>query len=87
MDLKATQTIMKDNEVKTATTTVMQENEFENRCTQLQCTYYIKGGCKPCENCSAGPYQIKKGCAACHHCVHTEGALRFTPGGSNETEN
>lgn len=49
------------------------------RCTQVQCSYYLQGGCKSCqdETCLAEPYIINTSCSRCLSCENVPGALRW----------
>lgn len=47
------------------------------RCTQVQCSYYLQGGCKNCFKCRAEPYVINTSCRVCCNCESVPGELRF----------
>lgn len=60
--------------MKTESKTIKTE---DRRCTQIQCGYYLQGGCKDCEECKAKPYIINPKCRRCIRCEGVAGELRW----------
>lgn len=53
------------------------ENVTHKRCGQTQCEFYLRGGCRPCDDCGAHPYEINKSCDRCYNCENVPDALRW----------
>ena len=53
------------------------QNATHHRCSQTQCAFYLRGGCKACEDCNAEPYELQNDCARCYACEHIPDALRW----------
>jgi hypothetical protein len=53
------------------------EDEEFRRCQQLQCGFFTQGGCKPCADCKAGPFNIRKSCERCCACEEVPDSLRW----------
>lgn len=47
------------------------------RCTQIQCGYYLQGGCKFCENCKSESYILDTTCSRCLRCEGVANELRW----------
>lgn len=56
----------------------MSESENNSRrCTQEQCEFYLRGGCKACKDCKSESLIINTHCAKCLACENVPGALRW----------
>jgi hypothetical protein len=53
------------------------ETETQRRCTQVQCEFYVNGGCKPCEECNAPGFVLNKDCERCFKCENIPNNLRW----------
>ena len=53
------------------------EDKTHRRCQQIQCSFYVQGGCKPCEKCSSDPFILNKDCETCYDCENVPGELRW----------
>lgn len=54
------------------------------RCQQLNCGYFVNGGCKKCDECNAKPFHINTSCNSCLCCENVQDSLRW---GDNEQFN
>lgn len=54
-----------------------EENKDFRRCTQTNCAFYQKGGCKSCETCGAKSFELDKTCKRCFACENEPNALRW----------
>jgi hypothetical protein len=55
---------------------LFEDAEFR-RCQQTQCAFFRIGGCKPCAECAAAPFNIRKSCQRCDSCENCENSLRW----------
>jgi hypothetical protein len=53
------------------------ENGVFRRCQQINCGFFQAGGCQPCADCKAAPFNIRKSCMRCDSCEHVQDALRW----------
>jgi hypothetical protein len=53
------------------------ENNEYRRCSQVQCSYYLDGGCKPCAECKAETFILNKTCTRCTSCETIPNNLRW----------
>ncbi len=65
--MKTKKTINKKKEIKTN----------DRRCTQIQCSFYLRGGCRECDECKADSYIINTDCQKCLSCENIPGNLRW----------
>ena len=60
---------------------VLPRGEMENvhlrRCQQTQCSFFLQGGCRACDDCAAAPYEIRKSCSRCFNCENVPDHLRW----------
>ncbi len=53
------------------------ENKDYMRCRQTKCSFFINGGCRPCDNCRIKEFILSKDCERCNACSNIEGELRW----------
>ena len=46
-------------------------------CRQIQCGYFINGGCQKCDECGAKPNKVEDNCKTCFDCENKPNCLRW----------
>lgn len=61
----------------TATDLTAGDTATHRRCQQTSCAFFVRGGCRACDDCGAEPYVLAQTCRRCTDCETVPDALRW----------